>query len=281
MARDVDAHVAIEDFEAVAALLLGAVHGEIGIAEELFGRLMLAAAERDPKAGPGLDSLATEVEGAAELGLDAPGDDAHIFDGADLVQQKGKLVAREAGGCVLRPDGGREPAGDFDQQGIAGGVPAGIVDFLELVDIEEDDAAALLVAARAAGHGELEAIEKKGAVGQAGQGVVERAVLEPRGVLLLVADIAVGVNVPECVAVTEQWRAGYGDIHGMAGAGKANGLDGGAAARLNLLAQQGMLLGMIGAETRGVLREGAGALAQQILRRKSEEAGELVVDVDN
>ena len=57
------------------------------------------------------------------------------------VDQDGELVAAEAGDQVVVADDGVQPAGDLDQQLVTGLVPGDVVDGLEAVEVEHQQAA--------------------------------------------------------------------------------------------------------------------------------------------
>ena len=82
--------------------------------------------------------------------------------------------------------------GDFEQQLVAGGVTEGVVYLFEAVQVEEDDGKATVGTALQASEGEAHAIKEERAIGQAGEVVVERRVLQAGFFLLLPADVAIG-----------------------------------------------------------------------------------------
>ena len=86
--------------------------------------------------------------------------------------QHGELVAAEARDGVDVPDHAEDPARDLDQDPVAGAVPETVVDRLELVEVEQQDARRPLAALRPGG-GLADPVAEQGAVGQAGQRVVE------------------------------------------------------------------------------------------------------------
>ena len=75
------------------------------------------------------------------------------------------------------PDRGRDALGDLEQQLIAGGVAEAVVDGLEVVEVEEDDRQAELLAP-GAGDRVAHALVEQRAVGQVGDRVVEGLVGE-------------------------------------------------------------------------------------------------------
>ena len=57
----------------------------------------------------------------------------------ESAEQDGELVAAEPGHGVLGPDHGGQGARDLDQQRVAGVVTEGVVDLLEVVQVDDRD----------------------------------------------------------------------------------------------------------------------------------------------
>ena len=70
-----------------------------------------------------------------------------------------------------------QPSRDRDQHQVAALVTEGVVDGLEVIEIDEDHRD-LVAFAAGAGEGALEAVIEEAAVGQAGQAVVRREILD-------------------------------------------------------------------------------------------------------
>ena len=98
-------------------------------------------------------------------------------------QEHGELVAAEAGHGVRVAHDLLEPARDLDEQLVAAGVPEGVVDLLEAVDVEQHQADRV-AGARARGGRAFEALVEQPSVRQPGQRVEQR---EPRGLRGLAA----------------------------------------------------------------------------------------------
>ena len=64
--------------------------------------------------------------------------------------QDRELVAAEAGDGVLGADGGAQRVGAGDQAAVAGGVPVGVVDRLEAVEVDDHDDGVEIMAPAAA-----------------------------------------------------------------------------------------------------------------------------------
>src|SRR6185503_9871359 len=93
----------------------------------------------------------------------------------------------EAGDGVAGSDGQLEAAGGLDEERVAGAVAERVVDQLEAVEVEEEDAEeAVLLASRVA-DAVAQAVDEERPVGEAGEGVVERVVDE-----LLLGELALG-----------------------------------------------------------------------------------------
>src|SRR5204862_5758696 len=111
-----------EDLDAAAAPLLGGVHGDVGAADELVGRAAVTRMHGDSGAGPEREQVAAELDRLGDARQEARGDvDRLLLAGA--VQQDGELVASDPGDGVSRAQRVLEPAGDRDQELVAGIVP--------------------------------------------------------------------------------------------------------------------------------------------------------------
>ena len=106
----------------------------------------------------------------------------------DVLEQHGELVAAEPRDGVAGAQRGRDAPGERDQQVVADRVAEAVVDELEAVDVQEQHRAAGL-RDRAATRCRiwLTPVHEQGPVGQAGERVVQRVVLEAQ-----LGDAAVG-----------------------------------------------------------------------------------------
>ncbi len=105
------------------------------------------------------------------------GDALRGFESA-VLQQHTELVAPQAGQRVGGADAGLDDAGQLLEQPVAGLVAAGIVDHLELVEVEVQQHVAHAFAAAGGEQRLVEARLELAAVDQAGQRVVARLVDE-------------------------------------------------------------------------------------------------------
>ena len=98
---------------------------------------------------------------------------------ADLAEEDRELVAALAGDDVIGPDRAGEPLGDLDEDLVADGVAVGVVDALEVVEVDEEQGDRAGTAA-VAGERPLEVVAEEDAVGEPGQRVVQGVVDELR-----------------------------------------------------------------------------------------------------
>jgi hypothetical protein len=185
----VAAHDGVEQLEAPAAVLLGAVHRGIGLADEVLRGPGQVSGDRDP------DARGDELLGRAELERPAQcfghalGDADRQLGLREVVADHAELVAAEARDRVTGAQHVGEPRGQHAQQLIPGAVPERVVDELEAVEVEEEDGGRRS-ASSAVVQGERETIHEQRAIRQPGERVVQRLALD----LLLGAATLYGVG---------------------------------------------------------------------------------------
>ena len=221
---DVAVHLRVEHRVARLAVRLGAVHGDVGVADQLL-RVGVGPAERDPDR-PGDHQLAVgDRERLGERGQHPLRDDRRLARVGHVLQQDGELVAADPRDGVAGAQRGVEPARDRLEQPVAGLVAERVVDELEAVEVEEQHGgAAVAVAAARAAQRLLEPVEEQRPVREPGERVVERAVAEPLDGAAVVGGVA--DRALERVRV----EAGLREV--VDGAGGARRRDGGGAARV-------------------------------------------------
>ena len=84
------------ELEVVAAIVLGAVHGGVGVADQAFGDDPVVRVDGDADAGGHQKSLAVELVGLGQRLAEAPRDIGGISDAVELRQQDDELVAAES-----------------------------------------------------------------------------------------------------------------------------------------------------------------------------------------
>ena len=126
---------------AVAAAALGGVERAVGLLDERVEAL--AGAQRRRAAGD-LDRELLAVDGdrpAVDRPLQLHRAPRELALVADLAEEHGELLAAPARDAVVRPDRVAQAAGDLDQHAVAGAVAERVVDLLEVVEVEEHEAA--------------------------------------------------------------------------------------------------------------------------------------------
>ena len=170
----------VVDHDAAAAAL-GRVHRGVGPAQQQLCRRGRAVPVRhdQPDAGPYGPDLPVERERRGQRGAYPVGHHGRL---QVALHEHGELVAAQPGHRVGRRRAGPQPVAHLPEQRVAGGVPERVVDHLELVQVDEQQAErAALVPVHVGGV--REPVAEQGPVGQAGERVVEGLV----GQLLLAA----------------------------------------------------------------------------------------------
>ena len=167
-------HRRIEEREAALARRLRLVHRQVGLADQLVG-VARAAAVGDADAQMNADQLVAGVHGRRERSQHPLGDRAGFRDRVvDARQHHRELVAAQPRDDVLRAHGMPEPAGHGDEQRVADGVAERVVDDLEVVEVDEQDAERL----RAGRELGAQALHEQQPVGQLGERVVVGLMVE-------------------------------------------------------------------------------------------------------
>jgi hypothetical protein len=188
-------HRHFEDLIPGPASFLGPVHGQVGVAQQVVGPVLTVVAQGDADAGAHEHLMAPEVDGPADVVDDALRHAGGLDFVFDLFEQHRELVAAHAGHRVLVAHRLAESRRHRHQQVVARLVTEAVVDDLEAVEVDEEDADRALATA-GPGQGHLKPALEEGPVGQAGEGVVVRLagqlVLEgpPLGDVALVGDDA-------------------------------------------------------------------------------------------
>lgn len=165
----------LEEADAAGPVGLRAVHGQVGLAQEVR-RARLVAGQRDPERRGEMDLLLGAAVGWRQRdGLlrqrvqDPPG---RRRRGRRVVhlQQDAELVAAQPRDRVLRAHHLRQSVGRGDQELVAGLVPHRVVDGVEVVEVQEEhrqgDVVPAVTLAATAGEGLLQPVQQQRAVGQ-------------------------------------------------------------------------------------------------------------------
>ena len=184
-------HVGIEEAVSVAALGLGPVQRDVGIAEQLVGVDVRIGRHGDADAGADAHLMAVDIERRPDGFEDALGECAGVGRTPRHGLQDGELVAAEAGHRVEVAGAGEQARADGLQQGVAGRVAERVVDRLELVEVDAQEREPVAVTAQP--HQRLvEPLVQQHAVGEVGERVMPCHVGDARLVALAVGDVGVG-----------------------------------------------------------------------------------------
>lgn len=113
-----------------------------------------------------------------------------VGDVLEVLQDHHELVAPQARGRVALADAQPEARGDLHQQLVSGLVAVGIVELLEVVEVDQQQRA-LVPATRTAAQGPLQAVEHQTPVGQPGQRIEEGELVDLVLLALALGDVLV------------------------------------------------------------------------------------------
>ncbi len=155
-----------------APLLLGEVHRDVGVLQQLVEIVAVVRRDGHADAGADVDEQPLEDDGRRELGEQPLGG---LLGGlaAGAGQQHGELVTAEPGNGVDLPHGAGQPAADEHEQVVPHVVAEGVVDLLEAVEVEQQQGGSRPVLLERLGGALREAL----AVGQPGERVGHRLAL--------------------------------------------------------------------------------------------------------
>ncbi len=287
---ELERHVVLEDLVMAAAGVLGGVHRDVRVANEVVAVGRPARMHNDADARPDGQLASRDRHRLSQLLVQPVG---HL-DGLLLargVEQHGELVAAEPRQRVAGAHGRGEALGHGPQQLVAGVVAQAVVHLLEAVEVHEQHRQRR-PGALGARHGLVEPVAEQGAVRQGGEAVVERLpdqlLLEPHPLghvarvqhhaaqLPVVAQVGhVGVEVPP---LPEAVQHAEHDLARLAA--RAGGLEHGLVLRVDelheLVAQQ-LRLGPIERPQHRLagVAQAAGAEHEHEIRGEGHEAAEV------
>ncbi|MCY1330982.1 hypothetical protein D9M69_166320 [compost metagenome] len=188
-------HFRIEEAQGVAARRLGAIHRQVGALHDVVHRVHLPLEQGDAEAGRAVILVAVQVVGDVQRGQDLFADGPGLDCGvrrvlAEPFQQHHELVTAQARHGVALANAGAEALGHLLQQQVATVMAQGVVEGLEVVEIDQDHRVRVRVA-HAAGQHMLQAVEHEATVGQACQLVVEGQAIDLLFGGLAMADVGI------------------------------------------------------------------------------------------
>ena len=173
-------HAGVEQGDLCLAVALRAVHGKVGIAQDILGLAIGRIPHRHADGGGADDLLAVELEWLADRVQHVTGEGQRLVRARDILQQNGEFVAAQPGERVAGADLLAQPQGKRNQQLVAAQMAHALVHDLEAVEVDQQDGEAhILAGAAAARHRLTQSVGQQGAVRQGGQRVVQRVMLHP------------------------------------------------------------------------------------------------------
>lgn len=133
-----DVHVDLEEAPRAPTVGLGTVQGDVGVLEELVTTGAVARCEADADADADADLMSVEGVGRADHLDDAPGQHRGVVRAMDVAEDDREFVAAEARDRIDLAHAGTEALGHGAQERVADGMPQGVVDLLEPVEVEAE-----------------------------------------------------------------------------------------------------------------------------------------------
>lgn len=149
-------------------MVLGLIHGLIGVVHQGLGVGAVIRIEGDPYAAGDAQRLLLKLEGVMQAVVQLVGD--REGRGIRIGQHDDEFVPPKACHQIFFSDALPHALGHQLEQQVAGFVAEGVIDGLEVVEIDEDQGQGLLWSLL---QGLLEPLLQQAAVGQAGEGVIE------------------------------------------------------------------------------------------------------------
>src|SRR3989475_4213309 len=165
-------HVELEPLEPSATRLLGCVHRDVGVPDQVVTRGRAARVDDDADARRERQLPAGHRHRALERVEQTPRDTDRVLLGRTVDEDR-ELVAAESGRRVVDADDTVETTGDLLQELVTGVVPETVVDLLEDVEVDEQHRQRLVRAFRARER-LIEPVAEDTPVGEARETVVER-----------------------------------------------------------------------------------------------------------
>ena len=165
-------HVLVIERHGVAPLVLGGVHGQVGVAQQDLDGVAIARVQRHAHAGRHAGVHIANAHRGRYGGRDAVVQRRQVFADVGRHHQHQELIAPPARHHVGAALGVAQALGHGHQQLVARRVPQGVVHVLEVVQIDEEQRH-LLPLCLGLGHRPGKALHEVRAIGQAGERVVQ------------------------------------------------------------------------------------------------------------
>ena len=181
----------IEYAKAVPTRIFHGVHGSIGIAEEIFSGEAVLGKNRDADAEGQHDFSAADFDRIGCAANDLFSAALNVSYRAEFGHDNDELVSTHPGDGVGFANDGEQALPYCREEYIAVGMAKRIVDLLEVVDVNEEDRS--LVSVVLCSKDRLaETLVQERAIGQAGEMIVMRQIVDVIGAVTVFGDIATG-----------------------------------------------------------------------------------------
>jgi len=130
-------HLFAEEAEGSAAIRLGAIERHVGVFEQRIRADAVRRGHRNPDAGADFDQMIVDLVALAQMLDNSPGETRGILVRFDVLLKHHKFVAAEPRHEILRAQHFAQPVGDRAQQPVAARMTQGIVDLLELIEVDK------------------------------------------------------------------------------------------------------------------------------------------------
>ena len=190
---------------AVAAGFLGPIHRLGGVAQQLLAVCVVQREQRHADAGRQADTRSRALQWFTDPAQNLEYSLVAVGDILDIPQQQGEFVTADACQGVSCIQALLQALGHADQQLVADVVAEAVVDRLEHVQIQQADRQS---PATALGQGGslLQAVGEQGAVGQAGEGIEMRQLVDALLVMLELGDVGKQIDVVAEPAMLVMYR---------------------------------------------------------------------------
>ena len=170
-------HLVAEEAEGAAAVRLGAIQRHVRVLQQRVGA-DVRRRHRDADAGADFDQVIVDLVALAQVIDDPPREMGGFLVRSDVLLEHHEFVAAEPRHEILRAQHVAQPVGDGAQQLVAAGMTQGVVDLLELVEVDEQQRRQLLGVVRNRQQA-LDLVAEIDPVGKRGQFVVTRQMGDP------------------------------------------------------------------------------------------------------
>ena len=187
--------VLMEHAEAVSTRVLHGVHRGVRISEETFDGVAILGKNSDTHTQGQVDFPAADLDGLRSISNDLFAAMFHVLYGSDFGHHDDELVSAHSGHGVRFTYAREQPLPNGREEDIAIRVPKRVVDLFEPVDINEEDGN-LMVVGLCSKDRLAETLVEQRAIGEAGQVIMMREIVDMVGAAAVLGNIAAGNGDP-------------------------------------------------------------------------------------